>query len=223
MWIFPLTAAAVSAVFAALLSRAWSGRRQANLLAWAIALAMFAVASLATAAGMLFGWTPAWFRVYYLFGAILNVPVLALGTLYLLAPRAAAHLFAVVVLVASVWAILAVDAAPLNEQALRVSGVPAGSEVVSEGVRSLSRYYSYVGALIVFGGAVWSALRLVGSRELRLKRLAGANLLIAAGVLIVAAASGFARYGRGSIFAVGLAAGVVMMFWGFLRTRPDSA
>ena len=51
---------------------------------------MFAVASLALTAGVAAGWTPLSFKVYYLFGAILNVPWLALGTVELLASRAVA-------------------------------------------------------------------------------------------------------------------------------------
>jgi len=79
MWVFPLGAAAVSFVFAALLLKSWWARRCAHSMAWAIALTMFGLASLAAAAGMLGAWTASWFRVYYLFGAVVNVPVLGLG------------------------------------------------------------------------------------------------------------------------------------------------
>ena len=46
---------------------------------------MFASASAALWLGVAVGWSGPTFRVFYLFGAILNVPYLALGTVYLLA------------------------------------------------------------------------------------------------------------------------------------------
>ena len=55
--------------------------------AWALALAMFAVASVALATGTSTGWDRGTFRVFYLFGAVLDVPWLALGTVYLLTDR----------------------------------------------------------------------------------------------------------------------------------------
>jgi hypothetical protein len=224
MWVFPLGAALVSGYFSGLLGVQWWHRRRPNLAAWSVALAMFGVASAAAAVGLLAGWSAATFRIYYLFGAIVNVPVLALGTIYLLAPRALGHVCALLLAIAVVYAASAVMGADLLHQGLATSGIPRGSEVMPGSVRSLSRYYSIVGFLIVVGGALWSALRLARGHEPQLKRLAVANLLIAGGTTIVAAASELARIAQGSIegsiFAVGLFAGVSVMFLGFLRTRP---
>ncbi|MQB00718.1 MAG: hypothetical protein GEU78_10550 [Actinobacteria bacterium] len=223
MWIFPLAAAGVSAVFASILFRGWRTRPRAHLLAWSVALAMFAVASGAAAIGMLAGWSGPIFRTYYLFGAILNVPVLALGTLYLLAPARHARVATSVVILLSLSAAIAVLGAPLDVAALRTTGIPSGGEVMPPGPRAVSRYYSFAGFFVVVGGALWSAGRLARSRQGHLKRLAVANGLIATGTFIVAVASGFARYGRGLIFAVGLFLGVSVMFLGFLMTRPRTS
>lgn len=220
MWIFPLGAAIVSAIFAALVAQQWLSKQRPHQLAWAFALLMFAVASFAAAIGVLGQWTPTWFRVYYLFGAIVNVPVLALGTVYLLGPRRLGHAAAALVAVATVYAAGAVFTAALRETGLAVAGIPSGREVMPEGVRTLSRYYSFAGFFVVVAGALWSAWRLARRPEEHLRRIAAANVLIAAGTFVVALASGFARYGQGSVFAVGLLAGVVLMFAGFLRSRP---
>ncbi len=169
---------------------------------------------------MLTGWTPTSFRIYYLFGAILNVPVLALGTIYLLAPRKVAHACAVLVAVTSLVAVVAVLSADLQVAGLQVDGIPSSREVAPENIRTLSRYYSFGGFLVVVGGALWSAWRLARNREAPLRRLALANLLIAGGTFVVAVGSGFARYGRGAPFAVGLLVGVSLMFFGFLMARP---
>jgi MFS family permease len=224
MWIFPSAAALVSALFALRLLRDWRSRRRAHLACWGLALAMFAVASGAAAIGMLTGWPPAAFRIYYLFGAILNVPFLALGTLHLLAPPRVARVATAVVLLLTLSATLAVAGAELNTTGLETAGIPSGAEVMPEGPRTLSRLYSFTGFLIVVAGALWSAWKLARAPEPALRRLAGANTLIALGTFVVAVASGFARYGQGAIFAVGLLAGVGLMFLGFLRTtfRPPT-
>jgi len=223
MWIFPLAAAGVSGVFASILFRGWKATPRPHLLAWSVALAMFAIASGAAATGMLAGWSAPSFRTYYLFGAILNVPVLALGTMHLLAPEREARLATSVVILLSISAVIAVLGAELDTAPLRTTGIPSGSEVMPPGPRVVSRYYSFAGFFVVVGGALWSAWRLARSRQAHLKRLAGANALIATGTFIVAVASGFARYGRGVIFAVGLFFGVSVMFLGFLMTRAKAS
>jgi len=110
--------------------------------------------------------------------------------------------------------------APLDQVALATSSIPAGSAVIGESSRALSRAYSYAGFLVVVGGALWSAYKLRRRNQYDLRRLAVANSLIALGTLVVAVASGFARYGRGAVFSVGLLAGISVMFAGFLKTRP---
>lgn len=219
MWLLPMAAAAVSGVFAVLLAQMWLSRHRPHQLSWALAMGMFSAASFAAGIGILDAWTPTLFRVYYLLGAIVNVPVLASGTVYLLAPRKAGHGFALLVAGAAVFAAGAVFPAGLREAGLAVAGIPSGREVMPESVRTISRYYSFVGFFIVVGGALWSAWRLARRGEEHLRALASGNLLIAGGTFVVALASGFARYGQGSVFAVGLLLGAVVMFAGFLRTR----
>lgn len=219
MGLFPLAAALVSGTFSASLLRQFARRHGPHQLAWGIALGTFAAASVFAAVGMLAGWSGPIFRLYYLFGALVNVPILALGTLYLYFPRRVGHLAALLVVVASVYAAAAVMSADLVEAPLRISGaIPMGSEVMAPGVRALSRYYSYAGFLIVVAGAVWSAVKLARKPGERFKRLAQGNGLIAGGTVVVALGSAFARQGQGTVFAVGLAVGVTVMYLGFLRT-----
>lgn len=220
MWVFPAGAGAVSAVFAFLVATQWFRRRRPQQAAWAVALFMFAIASLAAAGGMVAGWTPVWFRVYYLFGAIINVPFLGAGTVYLLGPRAAGHLFALLCVVGAIFAAGVVVTALLEQSALAVTGIPSGAEVWGGSAlpRDLSRYYSYAGFIIVVLGALWSAWRLTRTKQERLRPLVAGNILIALGTTLVAAAGGLARFGQGVPFAVLLLAGVSVMFAGFLKT-----
>ena len=220
MWIFPATAGLISGIFAVMLARDWLARRRAHLAAWALALAMFSIASLAAAGGMVAEWTPAWFKTYYLFGAIINVPVLALGTIYLLGPRALGHGLALAVVAACIVAAVVVVGASVRLAALETSGIPSGREAVSDSVRSLSRYYSFAGFFVVVGGALLSAWRLTRSRLEHLRSLAIGNILIASGTAIVAVGSALARRGQGVPFSMGLLLGVATMFLGFLKTKP---
>lgn len=229
MWIFPLAAAAVSAAFASQMGRQFLTRRRPHQLCWAVALAMFAVASLGTALGVLAGWNEGLFRAYYLFGAMINVPLLAAGTVYLLAPRRLGQAFALVVVLAAVLGAVVVLSAHLVPAGLAVGGVPESAAVFAGAhplARSLSRYYSYCSFSIVVLGALWSAWRLTRQPSEHLRRLAGGNLLIAAGTFVVAAASIAIHFGRGpgvaALFSMGLLVGITTMYLGFLRTRSKA-
>src|SRR5437660_5527044 len=232
MWIFPLGAALISATFAFLLARQWIARRRPHQLAWTVALAMFMVATLAAAQGVRLGWTPGLFRAYYLYGAIVNVQFLAVGTVELLSKRRwVGHVFAAIVFVAASYGAAARASAHLDAAVLDgVRGIPEARFVITGTAltRTLSRYYSYTSFTIVVLGALFSALRLSRQHSApnaaHLRRLATGNLLIAAGTFVVAAASIAGRPGGGSevamLFSIGLLAGVSLMFAGFLRKRP---
>src|ERR1044071_5351656 len=104
----------VALAFALSLYERWLDRRRAHELAWAAAMAMFAIASGALAVGAAVGWSPATFRIFFMFGAVANVPVLALGTVYLLAERGRAPRIAAVVVVLVAFAAGVVAAAPVR-------------------------------------------------------------------------------------------------------------
>ncbi len=80
-------ATAVATLFAqATLVRFTKDRRPQDL-AWTVSLALFALASAALATGVSTGWDNGLFRIFFLLGAVLTVPWLALGTVYLLAGK----------------------------------------------------------------------------------------------------------------------------------------
>lgn len=223
MGLFPLLAAVVSGAFAVSVLVQFRKRRRLHQLAWGVALVTFSLASLFAAAGMFTGWSDGIFRAYYFFGAMVNVPILALGTVYLYFSRPVGHAAALAVAGLTVYGVAAVLGAELNQAGLAVTAaIPRGSEVMAPSVRALSRYYSYGGFLIVVSGAVWAAARFARRPGERFKRLAQGNALIAAGTTVLALGSAFARQGRGSVFAVGLAAGATIMYAGFLRTSAPT-
>jgi hypothetical protein len=213
-WLLPAVAAAASAAFATAVLRQYVARRRLHQLAWGVGLAMFALASLALTTGVAAGWTPVGFKVYYLFGAMLNVPWLALGTVSLLAGPLArrAYLAGLAVFTAASTALLAlaeVGAADLTGR------VPEGKAFLPVPVRVLAVLGNTVGTVVVVGGAVASGLALRHRRELR-PRFEG-NLLVALGVLLAAGGGVFAFLDRSDKLAAGLALGASVMYAGFRR------
>ncbi|MCA1841025.1 MAG: hypothetical protein ABR507_04845 [Actinomycetota bacterium] len=230
MYLFPLAAAVVALLFAIFTSVSYFKRHKPHQLTWTIAMLMFCIASLAASIGMLQGWSPLLFRTYFLFGAIVNVPVLSLGTIYLLAPKKVGHLLAMLVAVLSVFSAGIVYTAKLKTNVLSAAAgrIPRAHAVLENTPILLARYMSSTAFIVIVAGALWSAWKLSRKRDEYLRRLASANILIAVGTFVVAAGSGAAgipKLGRagGAIFAVALLIGISIMFLGFLRTKTIQA
>jgi hypothetical protein len=183
---------------------------------------MYAAASFALFLGVLDAWSTGEYRIYWVFGAVLNVPWLLLGELYLLVrTRWVVDALLVALLFLSAFAVAEVRTAAIHVDALS-KDLPLGKEVFGDGSvpYRLAQYYAYPAYVLLVGACVWSAWRMRGRPELR-DRFVG-TLLIAVGATIVAIGSGV---GAGLdvvwLFSVGLLAGISVMFWGFLRAaRP---
>jgi hypothetical protein len=206
----------------------WIDRRRHHEAAWTIALAMFTIASASLWVAAAVGWTEPTFRVFYLFGAILNVPWLALGTVELLGgPRWGRPCTAGVALLSAFAAgVMAVTpfVGPIVADEL-----PEGSDVFGPLPRILAAVCSGGAALVIVAGALWSAWRAVrGGRAAAGSpaapgRLALGNVLIAAGTLVLSASGTLnARLGAETAFAVTLTTGVTVLFVGFLVATSAS-
>jgi len=221
MWIFPLAAAGIALVFAVLLGKQFVSRRRPFQLLWAVALVMYAAAAMAVFLGVLDGWSVAEYRVYWLFGAVLNVPFLAAGEAHLLVrSRVVLRIVDVVLAVATVVAIALVFAADISQGAL-AGHLPAGKTVWAEqpSMRILASAYSGVAYLYLVAGTIWSAMKMRKQPGMR-DRFLG-TLGIAIGATIVAAGAAFAVKGLAQGFSLTLSVGIAVMFWGFLRAgRP---
>ncbi|HEX8769803.1 MAG TPA: hypothetical protein VF711_03430 [Acidimicrobiales bacterium] len=204
--------------------RWWSGRRRHEL-AWSVSLAMFTLGSAALWLGAANGWSPIVFRAFYLFGAILNVPFLALGTVYLLGGRRWGDRVGAGLAMGTTFAIGVLVASPLRAP-VPAHELPQGSDVFGALPRILAAVASALGALVVVGGAVWSAWRL--RRQPQSRSLVGANALIASGTIVLGVGGLFnSALGEMEAFAVTLVVGVSLIFGGFLVAtqgkRPPSA
>jgi hypothetical protein len=213
-WLLPAVATAASAAFAVAVLRQYAARRKPHQLAWGIALAMFALASLALTVGVAAGWTPVGFKVYYLFGAMLNVPWLALGTVSLLAGPLAQRAYLAGLALFTAASTVLLTLAEVGTADL-VGRVPEGKAFLPVPVRALAVLGNTVGTVVVVGGAVASGLALRHRHELR-SRFEG-NLLVALGVLLAASGGVFAFLDRSDKLAAGLALGASVMYVGFRR------
>ena len=186
MIVFPAAAALVSAIFAVQLFAQYARRKRLPELAWGIAMTMYAIASLAVAAGVSGGFDPTLYRLYWVFGALLNVPYLALGSVALLGRRPVTVVVLLGVLAATIIAFVAVGSSPVHLEG-SPKQIPRGSSAWGKGtfVAKLPTYLSIPA------------------------------YVIAVGATIVATGGPLARYGRGAAFSVTLAVGVMVMFLGF--------
>jgi hypothetical protein len=222
MWIFPMVGSVVALAFAGMLARRYLERRRPPEILWALALVMYAVASAALALGAGDGWSTGEYRAYWLFGAVLNVPFLAMGEVYLLLKRRlVAELLLLVLLFATAFALNRIRTATLVATALEAD-LPRGSRAWANDpfALDLARLYSFAGFFVLLGGTLWSAWGMRAADELR-NRFLG-TLGIAIGASVVAAGSAFAAAGNLAGFSLMITAGVAVMFWGFRRASRAS-
>lgn len=230
-----MAATLISLAFCLSTLERWRTARKPHELAWTVSLAMYAAGSAALWWGAGMGWGEWSFKLFYLFGAILNVPFLALGTVYLLVGRHAGDLWSKIVTVLGAFCAGVVLATPLVAP-VPVDELPQGSQVFGVAPRAMAGIASGVAATFIIGGAVWSAARLLRRRPrgaaplpsggISPQRLALANVLIAAGA-VVNAMGGLLNSVMDAMdaFAVSLVAGIALIFAGFLVSsgrRPSA-
>jgi hypothetical protein len=208
--VLPLVTTLVSGAFAVAVMLRYMRKRRPSHLAWAVGLLLFAVAALCGFLARSGGATDLEYRLFYLFGAIANVAWLALGTVFIVAPRYGRAALAAV-LALTVVAVYAVFSTPVD-LAVAVDtgrGFPDGSLP-----RILAGIGSGVGSLVLIGGALWSAWVFVRRRDQGRRALA--NVIIAVGVFIAAAGGTAAFTGASGILELTNLIGVSVMFVGFL-------
>jgi hypothetical protein len=220
---YPLVACAISAAFAITLLTRYRAKRRPYLLVWAVALATYAIAALTEVIGAAAGWSPLLYRTYYYFGGIAVVGVLALGTIYLLAPRFGRAATWVLVVLAGIG-LAGVIGASLQGTLLQTHEVPSVDTIrLEHGAFNvlaivMAAVLNSIGSLILIGGALWSAYGTWRRRGSQSRLLA--SVLIATGAFVVAGASTLTRlFHVYELFYVGQAVGVLIMFGGFLAAE----
>ena len=106
MFVFPLVATIVSFVFSGFVFRQYIQKRRAYQLAWSVALLMFGIASLTETIATAGAWNELLVKTWYLFGAMLVVGYLGVGSLYVADPKTASRLLIIGVVLTMVGPIL---------------------------------------------------------------------------------------------------------------------
>ncbi len=204
----PVATALIAAAFAARLGGGALARPAAHRVWWALGFACFAAGAAAEAYGASYGWSPVTFRIYYLAGGVLAVGFLGLGAICLHARRDVTLVMTGAVLATAVAASVGVLSAGVDTALLAEGGLrPPPNEALTGHAFLYAIALNTVGTLALLAGIVRSIVR---------HERAFANLLIGAGVLVVASSGTLTRIGDayGIVLAAQLA-GLVMIYAGF--------
>ena len=216
----PVLAAAAATGFAIDLAVGWRRRPRPHAGMWALAIGAYALASWALVLGLAVGWGATNFRLFYWLGAIVNIPVLAAGSVFLVLGPVFGRRFAYGVAVWSILGAVATWLAPLKG-AMETDGIPEGKELFDfvievggvsvPGPRVFAALAGGVATLIIVGLAGYSAVRFWRSN----RRLAIGNLLIVLGTLAPALGGSLTALGEAAGFAVALLIGAVLLWAGY--------
>jgi hypothetical protein len=195
-WWWPAATAVLGFIYTGLVFWQWIQRRKPHQLAWTVGLLFYSVAAVMEAWSEYFGyWNPAVYRVYIVMAASL-VGFLGLGTLYLMSKNKLwPRLYLVwnlVGLAIFTWGAFTV---PLDMAKL-VPGITVGGQALGASMsfpRVMSFWFNIPGTIFLLGGAVLSIYRFSKKKEYAYRMWA--NVLIAAGTLIIAAVGARARVG----------------------------
>lgn len=214
--VLPLVATVVALEFTLALVRRWRTSRRPYLRSWALSLAFFTLGCGALWYAEAFGWNDVTFRLYYIGGALLAVPWLAMGEIELLARPAVARVLLAFLVLFSLDAAITLAVIPLVDGA-QVSGfaIPEGRDYLPGLARGLVVVANSVGTLVVVGGTLWSARRSRGAGPAARARFRG-TLVILLGVLVAAAGGSLTFLDQVESQAVTLTVGVAVMYAGFV-------
>lgn len=206
-----LATSVLAAGFAVDLARRWlRDRARRHVAWWGAGVVAYGIGAVAAAVIHRGGWSPGWFRTWYLAGAILGGVLLAQGTVYLVHRRDTADRLAASVAVLSVGAAAALMLSPV---APLPSDELGGASIDWVWVRAFTPFLNVYAAGYLVGGAIWSARRLRRDRGITGRRIVG-NWLIAAGGLAPALGGVASRLGGEDALPPTLLVGLVLIWIG---------
>jgi hypothetical protein len=205
--LFELLACALSLVAAVFLLDQYRERPRPYKLLWTLGLLFYGIAAAAAFAGEVGHWNVANFKAWYYFGGVLTAAYLGLGSLYLLAPRRVAQWSVGLAVLISLYVggrilFLPISAAESARLATLSTSAVTSTEfrnIIPGDLIPFVASMNIAGALLLFGGAAWSAW------EFYRKHAPGyrlASMVLLALGAIFASGTGLQRFGNGSIAAL---------------------
>jgi len=223
--LLPLASSILSFVFAAAVFQRYLSRSgHHHLLVWGIGMVFYGIGGASEVFTGAFGFNPVVLKIWYLFGAILVAAWLGQGTVFLLARDQWVRITTIVLIIASVFATLAVIIASVDPN-YQTGAELTGKAFTTTWVRMLTPFFNIYGTVTLTGGALYSAWLFWRKRVLP-NRMVG-NILIAAGAMAPAFGGALNRFGLPGLY-IGEFIGVFLMYIGFLQataaaTQPAAA
>ncbi|GIU91505.1 MAG: hypothetical protein KatS3mg011_0411 [Acidimicrobiia bacterium] len=213
-------AAVAASLFTLDLARDLARRPRPHVAAYLAGIAMFAAATWGLVVGLTWGWSGAAYRVFYLFGAVLNIPYLALGSMFLVGGRRAGHVMHLLVTALAAISVTLVTTTPFASPPDTWSRLPHDVfPPISEGFgpRLLAAISGGVSTLILVVLALVSLVRFWRKD----RRVVVGNALILGGTLAAASGgTGLAVGGSESAgFALSLAVAATLLWLGYRTAR----
>jgi hypothetical protein len=150
------------------------------------------------------------YRTFYLFGAILNIPFLALGSMFLVVGRRSGHVMAIALGAFTAISTTLTATVPFANP-LPASGVPHDIFATGFGPRLFAIIGGAMGATILIVLSLVSVFRFWK----RNRRIVWGNLLILAGTFAAASGGTGLALGEGSAFALSLMVAVTAIWAGY--------
>jgi hypothetical protein len=215
--ILAIIAGAAATLFAIDLLVDYRRRPRPHVAAFATGIAMFAIATIALAVELATGWTSASYRTFFLFGAVLNIPFLALGSMFLVVGPRAGHVMTLLLAGFSAISTTLVTTVPF-ENPLPESGVrPDVFPPLTDGFgpRLLAAIGAGTGTFLLVTLALVSVIRFRKKNP----RIVVGNGLILAGTLVAGWGGTGLAIGESSGFVLSLLVTSIMLWAGYRVTR----
>ena len=206
-------AALVASLFFADLAWRYRASPRPHTSAYTAGIGFFALATWALFVGTTTGWTSASYRTFFLFGAIVNIPVLALGSMFLVVGKRAGHAMLLFLFPFFAISIPMTIAQPFDAGPLPLGGVPGGRELWVDvfGPRLWAAIGGGMGATIIIVLALVSVVRFWN----RNRRLVLGNVVIVAGTLAASTGGTILALGIDWGFSASLLAAATLIWTGF--------
>lgn len=208
--VFAGIAAGAATTFSIDLWRDYRGRPRPHIAAYAAGMTLFAVATWCLFIGVSFGWTGPVYRMFFLFGAVLNIPLLALGSMFLVVGKRSGHVMTVAIGAIAAIASTLILTVPF-EHPLPDSGIPHDMFASGFGPRLFALIGGASGATILLVLSLVSLFRFWR----RDREIVWGNALIVVGTMSAAWGGTGLALGEASGFAFSLLLAVSFIWAGY--------
>lgn len=203
-------AGTAATVFAADLWRDYRSRPRPHIAAYGTGMTFFAIATWCLSIGITSGWSGPVYRTFFLFGAVLNIPFLALGSMFLVVGKRSGHVMTVAIgAIAAISTTLTLTV-PF-EHPLPDGGIPHDMFASGFGPRLFAIIGGASGATILVVLALVSLFRFWN----RDRRIVWGNALILSGTLAAAWGGTGLALGEAGGFALSLLLAVSFIWAGY--------